>query len=223
MASPDLRLYEEFLLLSLHDDKGTLGGTQPKIGLAAAAVAELLLLERIDVEPPKNKLVNVVNPTPTGDPVLDAVLAKIQQGKRRAKIETWIERASRIKDIHHLAARQLVNDEVLHVEEKKFLGLFSSTIYPEINPEPEHAVIAKLEAAIFTDAPIDDRTAILIALAEPTDLLKRTFTAKALRPHKRRIKEIANGTQVGQAARKAIEAINAAIIAAVIVATSAAT
>ena len=123
MSQPRLRLYEEILLLALHDKTGKLIGNFPKMGLAAAGMAELVFSERIDLAPPKNRLVDLLSSDATGDPLLDGILDRIAQAKRRAKLESWVSKISKIGDLQNLAAQQLINDGVITVEQKSILKL----------------------------------------------------------------------------------------------------
>ena len=66
---------------------------------------------------------------------------------------------------------------------------------------------------------IDIRTIVLISLAHNTNLLKVVFDKKKLKERKDRIEKIISGDMAGAAAKEAIEAMQAAIIVAVIVPT----
>jgi len=214
-----LFLYEEILLLALQDEEGTIAsGTMYQYAIGAALLAELLLSKRIEVEQQsKRKLVNLIDPTPLGEPLIDECLNKISSAKRRAVLQTWVSRFASIKNLKHRVAGQLCKQGILKADEDKVLLLFTRKIYPEINPVPERELIRRLEYAIFTEArDIDPRTIVLLSLADSTGLLKIVFDKKKLKGRKARIKQIVNGEITGKAATEAIQAMQAAVMVACI-------
>jgi len=216
-----LYLHEELMLLALRDEAGTIsGGGMLDYPLAAALLAELLLQNRIEIDPakPKKKPVNLISATPFGDPLLDESLKKIGDAKRRASIKTWVMRLARLKKLKHRVGEQLCKRGILRAGEDKVLLIFTRKIYPEVDPEPEWKLVERLRAAIFTDTnEVDPRTTILIALAHHGSVLKNDFDKKNLKSRKKRIKEITKGNLVGDAAREALDAVQAAIMVAVII------
>jgi Golgi phosphoprotein 3 len=214
-----LFLHEEILLLALRDEEGTIAsGTLYQYAIGAALLAELLLSKRIEVEQSgRKKLVNLVSPTPLGEPLIDQCLEKVISAKRRCVLQTWVSRFASIKNLKHGVARQLCKRDILRADEDKVLLLFTRKIYPEINPGPERELIRRLEHAIFTDTrDIDPRTVVLLSLANSTGLLKVVFDKKKLKGRKARIKQIVDGEITGKAATEAIQAMQAAVMVAVI-------
>jgi len=222
MMQNTLFLHEEILLLALRDEEGTIAsGTMYQYAIGAAILAELLLSKRIEVEQSgKRKLVNLVSPSLLGEPLIDQCLEKVISAKRRAVLQTWVSRFAGVKNLKHRVARQLCRRGILRTDEDKVLLLFTRKIYPEVNPGPERELIGRLRYAIFTDAgDIDPRTVVLLSLANSTGLLKVVFDKKKLKGRKARIKQIVNGEITGKAATEAIQAMQAAVMVAVIMPT----
>ena len=96
-----LFLHEEIMLLALKDKKGTVvSGTNYRIALGGAILAELLLSQRIQVEKKrKNKYAIVSNIDPLGESILDECLEKIKTSKRRQQLQTWVSRFSGLKNL----------------------------------------------------------------------------------------------------------------------------
>jgi Golgi phosphoprotein 3 len=214
-----LFLHEEILLLALRDEEGTIAsGTMYQYAIGAALLAELLLSKRIEVEQSgKKKLVNLISPSPLSEPLIDECLEKVGSAKRRAVLQTWVSRFAGVKNLKHRVAQQLCRRGILRAEEDKVLLIFTRKIYPEVNPEPEAELIERLRHAIFTDAgDVDPRTVVLLSLANSTGLLKVVFDKKKLKGRKARIKQIVNGEITGKAATEAIQAMQAAVMVAVI-------
>ena len=212
-----LFLHEEVMLLALRDEEGTIAsGAMYQYAIGAAVLAELLLSERIAVEQVrKRKFVNLVSSAPLGDPLIDECLEKIGRAKRRAVLQTWVSRFANVKNLKHRVAQRLCDRGILKTSEDKILLIFTRKIYPEINPEPEREMIERLRQVIFTDvADIAPRLVVLLSLASKTGLLNVVFNKKDLKSRKARIKQVVNGEMTGKAAAEAIQAMQAAVMAA---------
>ena len=214
-----LFLHEEIMLLALRDEKGTVEcGSRYNFAMGGAILADLLLAERISIDKGKKKLVNLASRTPMGDSVIDECRKKISSAKRRANAQTWVQRFSSLKKLHHRVAQGLCKRGILRADEDKVLFFFSRQIYPELNPQPERKLIERLRKAIFEDSRnVDPRTVTLISLAKAADLLRIPFDKKDLKKRKKRIDQIVNGEMMGKAAREAVEAAQAAVMVACII------
>ena len=222
----ELRFHEELLLLALRDEKGTIHSkaSMCNFAMAAGMLAELLLAERIAVSDDRRKFVDVVNSKPLGDPLLDECLAKIEQAKRRARLQTWVMRFAQIKRLRHRVAADLCRKGALREDEDKVLLIFTRKLYPERDARFERRIIERLRKAVFSDArTVDPRTAILVSLASSTSLLAIPFDKRELRSRKARIEQISQGEALGRAACEAVQAAHAAIMAACTAASTAAT
>ena len=212
-----LFLHEEVMLLALRDEEGTIAsGAMYQYAIGAAVLAELLLSERIAVEQVrKRKFVNLVSSAPLGDPLIDECLEKIGRAKRRAVLQTWVSRFANVKNLKHRVAQRLCDRGIPKTSEDKILLIFTRKIYPEINPEPEREMIERLRQVIFTDvADIAPRLVVLLSLASKTGLLNVIFNKRDLKSRKARIKQVVNGEMTGKAAAEAIQAMQAAVMAA---------
>lgn len=99
------------------------------------------------------------------------------------------------------------------MDKDKILGLFERRLYPEVNPEPERAMITRLRRAIFTDQEnVDARTIVLIGLTEGSGLLQSAFDKKQLKSRRSRIEGMIKGDIAGAATREALEAAQTAAI-----------
>lgn len=215
-----LHLYEEVLLLALRDKKGTmLFGVNYQQALAGALLADLLLMNKIEIETVrKKKFVKLVNSRHTGNALLDECIEKLANARRRARPINWIQRFANIGRLKHKAAQSLCRKRILKLEEDKVLLIFNRKLYPEINPEPEKKLMKKLESAIFSGSKeIDPETIILISICNSTGILRHLFDKHKLREKKARIKEITSGNLIGKATKEAVEAMQAAVMIAAII------
>jgi Golgi phosphoprotein 3 len=219
----NLALHEEILLLALKNDKGTTAiESHLNLAMGGAILAELLLLGRIQVQKEKKKQFAIVSSTkPTGNTLLDECLGRIVESKKRQQLRTWVSRFSKIKKLKRRAAVQLCRQGILRESEDRVLFIFKRTIYPELDPRPERALVERLRRAIFTETSrVEPRTAVLVALAFHGDLLKYAFAKKMLKSRKKRIESLTSGEAVGDATKEAVQAVEAAAALVVIMTTT---
>ena len=212
-----LRAYEAVLLLALREETGTVApGVMVHYVLSGAAVAELLLSKRIDLEGRKNSpRVRVLDPTPLGDPLLDECLGRITASKRPADLRTWVTRLAQLRGLRRRAAERLCQRGILRAEEQRVLFFFPRTVYPLADPRPKRALVERLSRAIFSDEKdVDPDTVVLLSLAHGGRLLPLVFERRKLKEREGRIKSVINGEMTGKATREAIEAMQAAVLAA---------
>ena len=218
-----LTLPEEILLLALKNEKGTTAiEGHHDLAMGGAILAELLLLGRIQVQKEKKKQFAIVSSTkPTGDTLLDECLGRIAESKKRQQLKTWVSRFSNTKKLKRRVVVQLCREGILRESEDRVLFIFKRTMYPELDPRPERALVERLRRAIFTETSrVEPRTAVLVALAFHSDLLKNAFAKKKLKSRKKRIESLASGDVVGAATKEAVQAVKAAAAMVVIMCTS---
>jgi hypothetical protein len=215
-----LFFHEEIMLMALRDKKGTVAsGTAYQYAIGGAVLAELLLNDRVVVdEEKKKKFLRLTDSTFLGDPVMDECLQKVVDAKKRAQLQTWVARFAGVKHLKEKVAGQLCRRGILRADEDKVLMIFARKIYPEIDPTPEREINDRLREAIFTDTKdVDPRTAVLLSLAKSADVLKVNFDKKELKSRKERIERVVNGEMTGKATKDAINAMQAAVMVAVLV------
>ena len=223
MIDNSLRIYEQIMLLALKDTEGTI---TPMVNyhyaLAGAFVAELLLTKSIKVEKSKHgsTLIQYVSDSETDDEILKECIQKIKTTKRNCRIETWVSKFANFHHLKHRVAEKLVARGILKADEDKVLLIFKRKIYPEINSEPEQKIVENIRKVILFDTvDVDPEMVILISIAKSTNLLKTLFSKSELKTYKDRINQVINGEVTGKAAKEAIDAMQAAVMVAVIIPT----
>ena len=212
MPMSPLYLYEQILLLSLCNRKGTLAGAFPDYAIAGAALAELLLEGRVGHLRDEPTKLAVLDRTPMGDPVLDACFERILESDKHRTLKEWVARLVGVKGLRALAADQLIARGIVRSDQDKVLLFFKRQVYPEINPEPEAALIEELRGILFHDVDeVSERMATLIGLAHASGLLAIHFGAKEIRAREEHIKAITAGDLLQSATQQAISALTAAI------------
>ena len=185
MAHTDLTLPEEVLLLVLTDRDGALlDSTRFRYAIAGAVLAEMLIQGRVELEPGSvDPLVTVTEREASGDPVLDDALGQLLTATRRTKPKRWVGRFAEDEELYLRVARQLCRKEALDEHEGRVRLIFRRTVYADLDPAAEEAVVERVRDAIMEDGPVDVRTAALVSLArageilshlvDPADLLAR--------------------------------------------------
>lgn len=219
-GTPRLRLHEEVMLLALREDKGTIEmGAWYQQAVGGAVLAELALDERVRlVERGRKEVVKVASDQPLGDPLVDEWLARIAAEEKLRQVGYWVGKVSGTKDLKGRVARGLARRGILRVDEDKVLLVFTRTIYPEVDHEPERELRERLRAAVLEEhGDVDPRTSVLLSLMKGTGLIELVFDRHERKAHKRRIEAIVNGEACGKAARDLVTQMHAVIIAACVV------
>ncbi|CAB0150151.1 hypothetical protein PSI9734_00718 [Pseudidiomarina piscicola] len=208
-----LKLYEGLMLLALCEEKGTMSAAYINYGVAAAMLADLLLLKRIEIDAENKNKVIVIDASPTEDPLFDEALAKLQDAKKPRKLDDWVMRLGSISKLKEKVAQALVASGIVKLEEKKVLWLFTQKVYPEVNPEPESYLRTEMRRLIL-DRPleIDPRIAVMISLAKGARLLNQVFSKDELKANKERVQQVINGELLGQSTKDVIAAIEVAVM-----------
>ena len=215
MNSDGLWLHEEILLMALNDKSGKVDVTSwYAYAIGGALLTELVLASRVRLETEgKQSNVRLSDPQPLGEPVLDECLEKIEHDGRSRRPDHWVSIFANLKELKHRIAAGLCDRGILRMDKDKILGLFERRLYPEVNPEPERAMITRLRRAIFTDQEnVDARTIVLIGLTEGSGLLQSAFDKKQLKSRRSRIEGMIKGDIAGAATREALEAAQTAAI-----------
>ena len=229
MSDLQLCLQHELILLVLDDAKGSFTGTLYQYGLAGALLSELLLQGVIKVSLDDEKITTVAIAKTTGDEILDEVVKLISDSKKPKSLQHWVYTVACLPRLCQRVADQLCELEILEYNESKVLWMFTRKRYPEIDASFEDAIRKRMAEVMFTTGlKADQRTSVLIALAQTSGGLNANFAPVELRKHEARITEICDGKQLASGATvEAIAAVQACMtaitVATAIATTSAAT
>jgi hypothetical protein len=206
----------EDLALLLHDpDTGAplVDSTSLPRALAGAVVLQLVLDGRARLEERRWRTHLVVGDrAATGDHVLDLALERLPADPTpKAAIEKL---QSRVRD--PLMAG-LVHDGSVRLEERTFLGMSRSPRYPAADRRRRDAVVARMRSVLVDGVAPSTDDAALVALLRAVkaehkvDSFGEQAPKRALRD---RSKVIADGEWAGEAVRRAIADVHAAVAAA---------
>ncbi|SDK67550.1 Golgi phosphoprotein 3 (GPP34) [Lentzea albidocapillata subsp. violacea] len=209
-------LPEDLMLLFINEQNGKLRTDSSSVenALAGAVLIELVNSGRVAFDPNGKKL-QVVDPTPLKDPLLQESVARFD---KPMKPQRAVERLR--KKVRDNVAAQLEGRGVVRVEPRKVLGIFPAKSYV-ITDETAAAGVRKAVGEVALGyRGADARTGALITLLHAVKAVHKVFDGDK-RDMTKRAKEIAAGNWAGDAVRRALEAIQAGVVAATAAATAA--
>lgn len=215
MALPaQLTFVEELVLLGIDDTTGSLRQTPPLAfgyALAGALLSDLALRNRIDTDPSK---VFVIDPTPTGDPLLDQALARIVGESEPRPVSRWLATFAYDRTQWEEAAlARLVARNILRIDTQKILWVFGVRRYPLLDNHEVTEVKTRLAALILGDDIPDPRDAVLISLLSACNLVAHVFPEPIYAARSERVARLAKLEQIGRDVGACISDLARAIMA----------
>jgi len=217
----------EDVLLLLTDDatgKAAVDATTLDLALAGAVLLELAAQGRVDVagrgEPVKPGRVVVRDPSPLGDPLLDAALASIANSSpRKPDAMLTVLKKGLAAEVRH----RLVTRGILRHDEGRVLGIFPTNRWPAADSQHEDAVRLALHDVLVTGRSATPTEAGIVAILLAVDKVHVAVEGAGVprRELKARAKAVAEGGFASEAVRKAIEAVQAAVVASLVAVTAA--
>ena len=222
----DLLISEEVVLLGLEEDKGSTTWLESWTTLNAALIVDAILHRAVTVT--DDELFPAAAPE---HPLLRAVHDAVAAEEKPRTVTDWVTRIAYAFKPLHAVAEHLVERGVLAQEKGKVLGLFSTVRYPEADPEPELSLRVRMRAVLVDGEAPSAHDALLIALLHSEygriDAIYDGEERAVRKAAKARAKDIAEHAEDQPGIRGVNEAVEAALIVAVvapsIVATTAAT
>jgi hypothetical protein len=212
-----LTITEDLVLLLLDPTTGRslVDSTSLDNAIGGALLLDLATRERVstDGDGAKARLA-VTDPGPTGDALLDEALTRLAGRPVRAqKAVERLARKTRMPVLERLVERGLVRREKARV-----LGVFPATTWPPADPQPRAQLHARIAAVLRDGAQPDQHIALLISLLYAVRAEHKVVSGSR-RELRARAKEVAARDWAGPAVRKAVQAAQASVMAAVTAAT----
>ncbi len=199
---------EEIVLLQLDDSQGrfvNLPMSAADVVLAGAALMELALANRIDSD--LEQLI-LVDPTPTGDDILDDVLKHLGEAGGELTADAVLERISANgEQYQEMALKRLIAKGVLREENGRFLWVFHTRRYPVVDDSETREVRTRLRQLLLTDEIPDPRDVVLICLIDACGLLGLVLSPEEIAQTEARVEQLSRLDLIGQAVTKAVAQI----------------
>jgi Golgi phosphoprotein 3 len=187
-----LTLYEELQLLAIHDEKGIFirSAVEPlKPGLAGAMLAELAFADKICTAP--NHRLKLKDNTPTNDPILDDVLARLKESEKDRKFGYWINNLNpKPEKLQRLITASLVQKEILTREDDRLQWVVPSHIHPEVKASTKYSVIKLLRGIVLAQEEAHPREIAFLSLVCACELLDLIFLRDERRAANQKINEL---------------------------------
>jgi hypothetical protein len=213
-----MMLPEDLMLLFLDEVAGgvRMDSSSVQNALAGAVLLELVNSGRVAFEPDGRKLASV-DPTPLTNEFLQESLSRINKPMKPQRAVEKLRNHVKDNVMAQLDARG-----VLTVKKTKILGIFPSKTYA-LNDIQAVSDLRRLvgDVAQGHRAP-DEHTGALISLLYAVKGLHKVFRGDK-REMNARAREISAGSWAGVAVKKALDAVHAAVTAAMVASTVAAT
>ena len=204
-----LTFAEEILLLLLDDETGEFvpaPAWSRQSALAGAVLMDLALQNRIDTDLRK---LFVVDPSPTGDDLLDPILAEIVAENEIHDARHWVEHLAAEKagwiQTHSLAC--LVKRGILESERGRLLWAFRVRRYPTIDDKAEREVKLRIMQVLFSEAIPSPRDIVIICLADACRLFHQIMSKREVEQARERIDVVRRMDLIGQAVANAVRGI----------------
>lgn len=187
-----MTLSEELLLLAHDDEPGKPGATLAlDNGLAGALLLDLAA-EGLVVA--KGKTVVGVAGT-ASHPFLSAALTELLAGDEPRPARHWLTQLpSALAPLRAQVGTSLAGRGALGEERRAALGLEPAAPRPEVDPEPEHELRARLHRVLVYSGEPDAHTALLISLLRPLGMVRNVVDKHHRKQADARAKAIAQAT-----------------------------
>ncbi len=190
-------LYEELLLLSIHEDKGIFIGStidRTKPGLIGAVLAELALTGKIRTT--NNRRLHLLEDSRTNDAILDEALVSLEETDKERKFSYWINNYNQKPEkLRRQITESLIQKGVLTQEDDRLQWVIPSPLQPEIKASTKYWVINRLRSIVLAQEQVQPRDIALLSLVSACGLLDLVF----LRDERKLTSRYVNELVIGQA------------------------
>ncbi len=211
-----MTLTEELVLVLLSPATGraVVDSTSLDRAIGGALLLDLATRERLSADGDGARArLSVVDAAPTGDSLLDAALAKLDKPLKAQKAVERLARGTRTLVLERLAEAGLVRRE-----RPRLLGVLPVTTW---TPGDSAKELRGRVAGVLQDGAQPDRhLALLISLVHAVKAEHKVVDGPR-RQLRARAAEVAEGEWAGQAVRKAVQAVQSSVAAAIAVSAAA--
>ncbi len=209
-----ITLFEEFLLLAIHEDKGIFIGSafeRLKPGLAGAVLAELALNGKICAT--NNHRLHVADASPMNDPVLDEALLEIQKSNKERKFGYWLNNLfPKAEKLLKKITKNLVQQGLLTQDDDNLVWVIPSPLHPEINSSAKHAIVEHLRSIVLAKEQAGTREITFLSLVSACGLLDLVFLRDERKSASQYINELLVGEAMKDPVLETIQEIDSAIM-----------
>jgi Golgi phosphoprotein 3 len=208
-----LNLFEELLLLSIHEAKGTFIATAVdpiRPGLGGAVLAELALLGKIQIS--NNHRLQLIEDSQTEVEVLNDAIKALKESDKERKPGYWINNFSQKKDkFRKQIVDNLVQKGIVSQEDEHLVWVIPSPLQPEIRASAKYCLIKRLRNMTLASEEIQPRDIILLSLVRSCGLLDLIFLRDERKLASRTINQLFYSQAIMDPVSQTIQEIESAI------------
>ncbi|PFG34067.1 GOLPH3/VPS74 family protein [Sanguibacter antarcticus] len=217
-------LVEEVALLLVHEISGraVVDPSRINLALAGAVLLDLVASGQVEVAGPGEQVkagrLVVRDPRPTGEPLLDEALRRIGAVTPRTPENMLLELH---KGLREEVLARLVARGLLRSEEKRILRIFRIRSWPSTGSAEEKTLRTALYDVLVIGRSATTHEAAIVSMLHAVDRVPTVLGAVGVnaRELRRRAKVVGDGGVADQAVRRAIDAVNAAMMVVLTAAT----
>lgn len=187
-----LTLYEELLLLTIHEDKGIFIGSTInalKPGLVGAILAQLALNGKISAT--NNHRLHPEAITPGDDALLDGVLTILKNSEKEHKFGYWINTLNpKPEKLRRQITKGMIQKGIITQEDDRLLWVVPSPLHPESKASTKFLVIKHLREVILAGETPQVPTIAFLSLLSACELLDLVFLRDERKVASQRINEL---------------------------------
>jgi len=187
-----LTLFEELLLLSIHQDKGTFikwSVDRVNSGLVGAALAELALAGRIEAQ--NNHRLKLLDDSPTGDEFLDDVIEILEDSEKDRKFGSWINTLNQKPEkFRKKIIERLIQNDIVTWDDDNLQWVIPSPLNPELEATAKYILSTELRGIVLSQQTVAPRRIALLSLIKASDLLALVFVKDERKLANRHINEL---------------------------------
>lgn len=172
-----LKLYEELVLLSIHEDKGimissTIDPLKP--GLVGAILAELALTGKVCLT--KNRRLLLADSTPTDDPLLDGVISALASADKEHKFGYWLNILNpKPEKLRRQIIKGMIEKGIITQEDDRLIWVVPSPFHPDVKASTKYSVIKELRGIVIAHEESHPPAIAFLSLVSACGLLDLVF------------------------------------------------
>jgi hypothetical protein len=212
---------EDLVLLLLDPGSGRaiVDSTSLDRAVGGALLLDLSTLGRLTADGTGARArLTVADSSTTGDPLLDAALARLE-GRHPLRAQKAVERLAR--KTREPVLQRLVERGLVRRDRGRLLGVFPVTTWPAADTGPVTELRRRIAEVLLDGAGPDQHVALLISLVHAVKVEHKLVDGPR-RQLRARADQVAQGDWAGPAVRKAVQAVQTSVAVAVAASTSAA-
>jgi hypothetical protein len=187
-----LMVFEEVLLLSIHQEKGTFIGwavDRLRAGVVGGVLAELALMGRIQAS--DNHRLRVLSDDPTEDELLNGVLNTLKESEKERKFGYWIDALNHDPDkFRKQIVERLIQKGLVAQEEDHLSWVVPSPLHKDLKASSKYYLNNRLRTIILAQGKFEGRDIALLSVMRGCNLLDLIFLRDERRYASRCINEL---------------------------------